>query len=245
MTLRETLQYSNFTSEDKEKIQKIKKIIYTIQTIFHNAEPTIGTLRQTSDAYDFRWDKGPSKPMERDEYTKAHKIKDDLNFYFSLSAEDIIAQKIPMRPMGCTGVAKLFAKYAKEEGLDCFAVYTANIEKLENKKKGVEDIVNGHQIIAVQFSDGVRMFDPALEDGLQFYKDNKGQEIVVEVPRMLLGKELVKQRSNDPWAQRQAGSVITFVEPSQKLENIKSYQDLEKRYLVNESVQNLHDTQKE
>ena len=150
-----------------------------------------------------------------------------------------------MGPMGCTGVAKLFAKYAKEEGLDCFAVYTANIEKLENKKKGMEDIVDGHQIIAVQFSDGVRMFDPGLKDGLQFYRDNNGQEIVVDAPRMLRGKELVKQRSKDPWAQRQAGSVITFVEPSQRLENIKSYQDLEKRYLVNESVQNLHDTQKE
>lgn len=241
MTLRETL-------EDKEKIQKIKKIIFKINTVFHDAEPTIGTLKQTSDEYDFQWskDKNSTEPMTRKEYTKAHpEIQDSLNFYFSLSAEDIIAQKIPMWPMGCTGIAKLFAKYAKEEGLDCFAVYTANIEKLENKKKGMEDIVDGHQIIAVQFSDGVRIFDPGMEYGLRFYKDKNEQEILVPSMRHLLGKELVSQNSKDPWAQRQAGAVITSVEPSSKLEHIKSYKDVENRYLMGELTQSARGIQKE
>ena len=253
MSLRDILQQSaeqkkTFTSEDLEKIQKIKKILYRINTDFHNAEPTIGTLEKISDTYDFRWfkDKNSTRLIDRREYIEAHpEIQDRLNFSFSLSADDIIAQKIPKKVMGCTGIAKLFAKYAEEEQLDCFAVYTAKIQNLEDKKHGKRDIVNGHQIIAVQFSDGVHMFDPGLQNGLQFYKDNSGQEIVVDVPRMLLGKELVSQRGDDPWAERQAGTVITCVEPAQKLEHIKSYKDLEKRYLVNESIQGLHEKQNE
>ena len=89
------------------------------------------------------------------------------------------------------------------------------------------------------------MFDPGLKDGLQFYKDSNEQEIVVDIPKMLLGKELVSQSSKDPWAQRQAGAVITWVEPSQKLEHITSYKDVENRYLLNQYTQKFRGAQKE
>ena len=251
MTLKNFLRQSaeqgkKITSEDLEKIQKIKKILYRINTDFHNAEPTIGTLEKISDTYDFRWfkDKNSTRLIDRREYIEAHpEIQDRLNFSFSLSVDDIIAQKIPKKVMGCTGIAKLFAKYAEEEQLDCFAVYTARIQDLEDKRNGKRDIVNGHQIIAVQFSDGVRMFDPGLQNGLQFYRDSNEQEIVVDVPRMLLGKKLVPQKSKDPWTQRQAGTVVTCIEPSQCLEHIKSYKDLENRYLTSESTQSIHEPQ--
>lgn len=236
MNLLKTLQASQFAPEDLEKIRKIKKILYKINTVFHDAEPAIGTLQKTSNEYDFLWIKGSSKPITRDEYITRHpEILDALDFSFSLSADDIIEQKIPMQVMGCTGIAKLFAKYAQEESLDCLAVYTAKIDQLKDKQKNMksEKPVSGHQIIAVQFSDGVRMFDPGLDDGLKFYKDSHGQEIVVDVPRMLLGKELGSQKSKDPWAERQAGAVITCIEPAQRLENVKSYSDLEKKYLQN------------
>ena len=234
MTLLQTLQASQFAPEDLEKIRKIKKILYKINTVFHDAEPEIGTLQKASDEYDFLWTKGAAKPVDRDKYFASHpEISDRLDFSFSLSADDIIEQKIPMQVMGCTGVAKLFEKYAEEEHLDSFAVYTATIKGLEDKKQGKEDPVDGHQIIAVQFSDGVRIFDPGLEEGLKFYKDSHEQEIVVDVPRMLLGKELVSQKSKDPWAERQAGTVITCIEPAEKLENVKSYSDLERKYLQN------------
>lgn len=245
MTLCETLRYSNFTPEDKEKIQKIKKILCKINKDFHNAEPGIGSLK--IDGHDFQWERNEnsSAPISRREYINSHpEIQDALDFSFSLSADDIIAQKIPMQVMGCTGVAKLFSKYAQEENLDCFTVFTANIKKLEERKTSKQTIVDGHQIIAVQFSDGVRMFDPACKDGLQFYKDNE-KEILVPSMRHLLGKELVSQNSKDPWAQRQAGAIITFVEPSSKLKYIKSYKDVENRYLMGELTQQTLGIQKE
>ena len=252
MTFLGTLRKSELTSEDSEKIQKIKKILCKINADFHNAEPNLGTLKLT-DEYNFQWEQSQNStpPISRQEYIDSHpEIKsnpnmDPLDFSFSLSADDIISKKIPMQVMGCTGVAKLFGKYADEEKLDCFAVFSAKIKDLENKKKDKDAIVSGHQIIAVQFSDGVRMFDPACKDGLQFYKDNNGQEILLPSMKALLGKELVAQNSKDPWAQRQAGTVITCVEPSQKLGNIKSYKDVENRYLINEFTQNFRGVQKE
>ena len=246
MTLLSTLQQAELTSDDTEKIQKIKKILCKINTAFHNAEPNIGSLK--IEGNDFQWERNEnsSAPISRREYINSHpEIQDALDFSFSLSADDIIARKIPMQVMGCTGVAKLFAKYAEEEKLNCFAVFTAKMVDLEEKKKDRNAIVSGHQIIAVQFSDGVRMFDPACKDGLQFYKNTNGQEILVPSMRHLLGKELVSQNSKDPWAQRQAGATITSVEPSSKLTHIKSYKDVENRYLMGELTQQTHDSQKE
>ena len=242
MTLLKTLQ----NPEDAEKIQKIKKILCKINADFYNAEPNIGVLE--IDGNDFRWkqQKNSSKPVSRREYINSHpEIKDALDFSFSLSADDIITQKIPMQVMGCTGVAKLFSKYAQEEKLDCFAVFTANIEKLKERQTNKQTIVDGHQIIAVRFSDGVRLFDPASKDGLQFYKDRNGKEIRVPSMRALIGTELVSQNSKDPWAERQAGSVITSVEPASKLAHIKSYKDVENRYLMGGFTQKTHAEQKE
>ena len=246
MTLLSTLQQAELTSDDTEKIQKIKKILCKINTAFHNAEPNIGSLK--IEGNDFQWERNEhsSDPISRKEYINSHpEIQNALDFSFSLSADDIIAQKIPMQVMGCTGVAKLFSKYAEEEKLNCFAVYSAKIEDLEKKKKGEKDVVSGHQIIAVQFSDGVRLFDPGIPDGLKFYKDSNGDEILVPSMKHLLGKELVSQNSKDPWAQRQAGAVITSVEPSSNLEHIKSYKDVENRYLVRGLTQQAHVFQKE
>ena len=246
MVLLTLLQESKYTQEDFEKFLKIKKILYKINQHFHEAEPDIGELKRTSDTDDFEWErnKNSSKPKTREEYLKENhpEIKLDsneaLDWSFSLSADEIIAQKIPMQAMGCTGIAKLFAKYAEQENLDCFAVFTAKMKKLEEKKINPEATVDGHQIIAVQFSDGARMFDPGSPYGLQFYKDNSGQEILVPSMKELYGKKLIAQNSEDPWAQRQAGSVVTRVEPASRLEYIKSYKDVENRYLIQQAYSN-------
>ena len=90
------------------------------------------------------------------------------------------------------------------------------------------------------------MFDPGIPDGLKFYKDKDEKEILVSSMGHLLGKELVSQNSKDPWTQRQAGTIITSVESSSKLNNIKSYKDLESRYMMgSESAQKTHGIQKE
>ena len=242
MTLLKTLQHP----EDAEKIQKIKKILCKINTAFHNAEPNIGSLKIEGNDFQQERNENSSDPISRREYINSHpEIQDALEFSFSLSTDDIIARKIPMQVMGCTGVAKLFSKYAEGEKLDCFAVFTAKMADLEEKKKDRDAIVSGHQIIAVQFSDGVRMFDPACKDGLQFYKDSNGEEILVPSMKHLLGKKLVSQNSKYPWAQRQAGAVITSVEPSSRLAHIKSYKDVENRYLIGELTQQVQDNLKE
>jgi hypothetical protein len=232
MTIKETLKHP--------EIQKIKRILCKINTNFHNAEPNIGELK--ANGYEFEWkrNKDSSAPISRREYIDTHpEIQNPFDFSFSLAADDIIAQKIPMGVMGCTGVAKLFAKYAKEENLDCSVVFTAKINDLEEKKKDKNAVISGHQIIAVQFSDGVRMFDPANPNGLQFYKEANGQEIQVPSMKHLIGKKLVSQNSNDPWAQRQAGTIITSIENSSKLASIKTYKDVENHYLTNEFLQQM------
>ncbi len=130
---------------DSEKLLKIRIVLQQVADIFDNAI-TPGITRQ--------------------EWIKNHDIKTGLNYNFSLTADDIIKNKIPRRVVGCTGIAKVFGKLAKEAGLECFVVSTANYEdwkkaKEADKNKQKRNIINGHQIIAVQFSDGLKAFEPA------------------------------------------------------------------------------------
>ena len=72
---------------------------------------------------------------------------------------------------------------------------------------------------------------------MDFYKDSNGEEIVAPSMQALLGEKLVPQQSNDPWSQRQEGSVITATEPMEYLSQIHSYQDVENHYFQNKTKQ--------
>lgn len=84
-----------------------------------------------------------------------------LNYHFSLSAQDIIDKHIPPRIAACTGHAKLFSYFAKEYGLDCRVLLTADLRGYAAQKQR-KDLIDGHQIIAVRGTDGSWVaFDPA------------------------------------------------------------------------------------
>ena len=51
---------------------------------------------------------GAAGPNNRAEYMRQHNVS-GTDWHFSLSADDIINQKIPRAVVGCTGIAKVVA----------------------------------------------------------------------------------------------------------------------------------------
>ncbi len=117
--------------------EKIQSILDRMHEILHNA---VG-------------------PRNRREYMMEHGIT-DRDWHFSLTADDIIKNKIPANVMGCTGRAKLFCKLAADAGLPCFAVRTAYEPDWNDARGGKEHTISGHQVIAVEIDGKLRMFDP-------------------------------------------------------------------------------------
>lgn len=108
-------------------------------------------------------------PNNRAEYMRQHNVS-GIDWHFSLSADDIIKQKIPRAVAGCTGKAKVFSKLATEAGLKHVVLTTARIADLngaeQDRKDGrKERIISGHQIIAVYDEKGnLRAFDPGRKE---------------------------------------------------------------------------------
>ena len=98
-------------------------------------------------------------PGDRREYMMKKGIT-DRDWHFSLTADDIIKNKIPANVMGCTGRAKLFCKLAADVGLPCFAICTAYEPDWNDVRGGNEHTIGGHQVIAVKIDGQLRMFDP-------------------------------------------------------------------------------------
>lgn len=107
-------------------------------------------------------------PNNRREYMRANNIHGDINWHFTLTAPDIIRNRIPSNVIGCTGRAKLFCHLAKQHGVACNVVIIANIRDLQREHDAARGttpdnthiIINGHQIISTDTPDGPRMFDP-------------------------------------------------------------------------------------
>lgn len=112
---------------------------------------------------------GAVGPNNRAEYMRQHNVS-GTDWHFSLSADDIINQKIPRAVAGCTGIAKVFCKYATDAGLDCVVLATARIENLNSVAQDIKEgkkerIISGHQIIAVRDKNGkLRAFDPGQKE---------------------------------------------------------------------------------
>lgn len=112
---------------------------------------------------------GAVGPNNRAEYMRMKNVS-GIDWHFSLTAEDIINQKIPRMVAGCTGIAKVFCKYATDAGLDFFVLTTARVADLagaadDHAAGNAERIINGHQIIAVRDENGkLRAFDPGLQE---------------------------------------------------------------------------------
>ena len=117
-------------------------------------------------------------PNNRREYMRANGIRGGVNWSFSLTAADIIRDRIPARVIGCSGIAKLFCHLAASYGLECRVVAMARLADWTREDRALHGvtpdndkvIINGHQIIAVDTGEGLRMFDPARRS-LQFLGD--------------------------------------------------------------------------
>ncbi len=83
-------------------------------------------------------------PRTRRKYMTEHGFQ-GIDWSFSLSADDIIRQKIPANVAGCTGRAKVFCKYARDANMDCVVLATARVSDLNGS-----GTTNSHQIIAVR-----------------------------------------------------------------------------------------------
>lgn len=127
---------------DKETIEKVNIVLEKIDKFFHDIEPSL------------------KNAISRDKYFEQHpEITAHKNFNFSLSGDDIVENKIPYNVAGCTGRAKLFSKYAKEIGLKDFdIVITAKKDDLKNKNSN--QMIDGHQLVAIKLSDGLHIIDP-------------------------------------------------------------------------------------
>lgn len=111
---------------------------------------------------------------------------------------------------GCTGDLRVFAKYAKEIGLEFVQVraaveedYTAacyeNGRRLERRKKGSH--INGHAAAAVRRGGRWHVLDTIAYDQPAYARSGPAplQEVVVDSPDQLLGKELHFGYEYDPY----------------------------------------------
>ncbi|MBO7509265.1 MAG: hypothetical protein J6T57_03260 [Alphaproteobacteria bacterium] len=84
----------------------------------------------------------------------------DRNWHFALTADEIINKKIPACVIGCTGIAKLFCKFAMNAGLEFWVVCNAYYPDWCAARAGGEKSISGHQAIAVKIDGRLRMFHP-------------------------------------------------------------------------------------
>lgn len=148
--------------------------------------------------------------VSRQDYMKSIG-REGIDGHFSLSADDIIKNKIGARVIGCTGTAKLFAKLAEEQNLDVFVVTTAEFDTWNKARQGGDNIINGHQIIAVRTKDGLRAFDP-------------GKTTVQFIPAHLKVGNFIKALDKQP------PYLITGIIPAKEFEKVDSYAKLRNLY---------------
>ena len=123
----------------------------------------------------------PDKNLTRQEYKQKYNLESEFNF--ALTAKTIIEKNIPIHIIGCTGLVKLFAYYAKDNNLDCNIIFTANLKDLQNKAKRI----NGHQIISVKLENNKEIiFDPQNTSKLQ--EINLQKYIVNNITHIFTGK---------------------------------------------------------
>ena len=136
---------------DKEIVEKVNIVLKRVDDFFNVANVVPESYKQTKEQ------SGGGQFVYRNLWLrdKNHQIKPNQNM-FSFSADDIDKYKIPSYVVGCSGRANLFAKYAKEIGLqDVFIVPCVKISDIGNQN------MDGHQIVAVKMSSGLQLLNPA------------------------------------------------------------------------------------
>ena len=171
-------------------------------------------------------------PNNRSEYMRQHNVS-GIDWHFSLSAEDIIEQRVPRAVAGCTGKAKVFSKLATEAGLKHVVLTTARMADLnaaeQDRKSGKKErIISGHQIIAVYDENGkLRAFDP----GLKELKYIKSEIQVGNIIKFRFGGEVVPHR-------------ITAILTPQEFAKVNTYKKLRDLYICGSGDKKKQDFKK-
>ena len=113
---------------------------------------------------------------------------------FALTAQDIINEHIPANVAGCSGRAAVFSKLLQQRMIPHKVILTAVVDDLNRARNDIQqgkkpNIINGHQIIAVEIDGRLRMFDPGKKKlelidgnvsvGRHFKYDFSDQEYVI------------------------------------------------------------------
>lgn len=99
-------------------------------------------------------------PRRRGDWLRKNGINNP-DWIYSLSADDVINQRIPSHVAGPFARAKLFCKYAKEEKLDCVVLIAPNCDDIIALGEKSSGTVFGYALIAVKIDGVLRAFDPA------------------------------------------------------------------------------------
>ena len=149
-------------------------------------------------------------PNNRAEYMRQHNVS-GIDWHFSLSADDIIKQKIPRAVAGCTGISKVFSKVV----LTTARIADLNVAEQDRKDGKKEHVISGHQIIAVYDANGnLHAFDPGLKD----LKYTKSEIKVGNIINFYFGGEVVPHR-------------ITAILTPQEFAEVNTYKKLRDLYV--------------
>ena len=106
-------------------------------------------------------------PRKLTEYASAKKMtmKQAEDWKFALTANDIINEHIPANVVGCSGRAAVFSYLLQQKMIPHKVILTAVVTDLNRAYNDVQqgnkpNLINGHQIIAIEIDGHLRMFDP-------------------------------------------------------------------------------------
>lgn len=144
------------SKKDKSTMQKLEETHAEFHNIFQNA---VGPRNLRDYAI--------SKDMTMDQAE---------NWKFALTAQDIINEHIPANVVGCRGRAAVFSKLLQQRMIPHKVILTAVVKDLNRAHNDIQtgkkpNIINGHQIIAVEIDGRLRMFDPG-DKSLQLIQGN-------------------------------------------------------------------------
>lgn len=99
-------------------------------------------------------------PRLRIAYWRANNIRDRDDWVYRLSADDVIAQRIPARVAGRIAATKVFCKFAAAAGLDCYVVCCADYYDWMDASRGADIKISGRVLMAIMVDGHMRIFDP-------------------------------------------------------------------------------------
>ena len=142
---RKLIEWLFESKKDKSTMHKLEEIHKEFHKIFQNA---VGPRNLR----DYASSKGMTMAQAE-------------NWKFALTAQDIINEHIPANVVGYSGRAAVFSQLLQQRMIPHKVILTAVVKDLNRVHNDIQagkkpNIINGHQIIAVEIDGRLRVFDP-------------------------------------------------------------------------------------